>query len=293
MNVFLTFPLLIVLLTAPAVKGTAEIASQDRSAIDQIIGAKGTYVSDDATYKVVLPREAATSVQKYQTLSSNLGLNSWAAFTSAIHDPAALTGEFLLLDDEVNPVLSAALEAGLEVTGLAVSSVFDGPRLHTLNVTGRGSFQTLAAAFRKGLDEIVHVRHTMVARHVKSTHALLQFDSAIDGRPLDAILSMRGTTVAGVYKAAIGKRAILHGELISREMGITTWVSFSGKNEHAMAQGEFVEVTEDLQNVLKALRAREIYVESIRNHTLGEHPQFVFIRYWGQGPALELAKSIR
>ena len=70
---------------------------------------------------MVLPTEAATSVQKYQTLSPDLGLNSWAAFTSAIHDPAVLTGEFLLLEDEVKPVLSAALEAGLDVTRLSAS----------------------------------------------------------------------------------------------------------------------------------------------------------------------------
>jgi hypothetical protein len=76
-------------------------------------------------------------------------------------------------------------------------------------------------------------------------------------------------------------------------MGITTWLSVSGTNDRAVAHGEFVETPEDLQKVLKALRAKGINIDSIRNHTLGEHPQFIFVRFWGQGAALELAKAIR
>src|SRR5215472_9820459 len=109
MNGLRNFVALIALLIATAGRSAAEVPLQYRVAIDKIIGAKGTYVSDDAVYKVVLPREAATIVQDYQTLSPNFGLNSWAAFSSAIHEPAVLAGEFLLLNDEVNPVVSAAL----------------------------------------------------------------------------------------------------------------------------------------------------------------------------------------
>jgi Domain of Unknown Function (DUF1259) len=117
--------------------------------------------------------------------------------------------------------------------------------------------------------------------------------SAIDGGPLDAVLSMRGMVAGGVYKAAIGKRALLHGEQIGREMGMSTWVSFSGTNDNTLVQGEFVETGDDLKKVLIALRAKSINIASIRNHTLGEHPQLVFIQFWGQGRALELAKALR
>jgi len=51
---------------------------------------------------------------------------------------------------------------------------------------------------------------------------------------------MRGAVVGGVYKAAIGKRAMLHGEQIGREMGMSTWVNFGGTNDRALAHGEFV-----------------------------------------------------
>jgi len=93
-------------------------------------------------YKLVLPREEATIVWDYQTLSPNLGLNSWAAFKPGIHDQAMLTGELLLLDDEVDSVISAAIAAGLDVTGLGSSSIFNGPHLDALDINATGSFRT-------------------------------------------------------------------------------------------------------------------------------------------------------
>jgi hypothetical protein len=118
-------------------------------------------------------------------------------------------------------------------------------------------------------------------------------ESAIDGGPLDAILSMRGTVVGGAYRAAIGKKGVVNGEMVGREMGISTWISIGGANAHAIAQGEFVESPEDLQKVLRALRAKNISIESVRNHMIAEHPQFLFVRFLGQGSAVELAKALR
>ena len=135
-----------------------QVPQQVRVWIDRITGGQGAYFSDDQVYKVVVPREEATIVYDWQTLSPNLGLNSWAAFKSGIDGQAILTGQLLLLDDEVDSVISAALEAKLNVTGLASSSVFDGPRLSTLDVMANGTFEELAAGFRKCLDRIQEVR---------------------------------------------------------------------------------------------------------------------------------------
>ncbi len=93
-------------------------------------------------------------MQDYQTLSPNFGLNCWAAFTPAVYHQALLTGQLLLLDDEVNPVMSVALKSNLEITGLADSSVFNGLRLKTLDINGVGTYLQLATALRKTFDEI-------------------------------------------------------------------------------------------------------------------------------------------
>src|SRR5690242_3718492 len=157
----------------------AEVSQQARSSIDRVIGHKGTYVPEEGVYKITLPREEATIVQDYQRLSPNLGLNSWVAFTSGVHHEALLTGQFLLLDDEVNPLLDVVLNAGLDVTGVAASCSFDGPHLHTIDVIGLGSFPTLASAFRKGLDAIHNVRKTTALSPKRVPRQTIPVESAI------------------------------------------------------------------------------------------------------------------
>jgi hypothetical protein len=261
--------------------------------IDRTIGGKGAYMADDRTYKVVFPRSEVTFLQDYQTLSPSLGLNSWAAFSAAIHEEALLSGQFLLLPDEVNPLVGASLDAGLEVTGLAPSCLFEGACLYTLDISGRGTFQNLAISFRKGMDEISKTRRAEILAARRWTRPRVPVESAIDGGPLDAILSMRGTVVGGAYRAAIGKRGVVNGEMVGREMGVSTWISLGGTNARAIAHGEFVESPEDLQKVLRALRAKNISIESVRNHMVAEHPQFLFVRFLGQGSALDLARALR
>jgi hypothetical protein len=276
-----------------SVTSMAAVSEQTRASIDRVIGHKGSYIPEEGVYKILLPREEATIVQDYQKLSPNLGLNSWAAFASGVHHEAVLTGQFLLLEDEVNPVLDVVLDAGLDVTGLAASCSFDGPHLQMIDVTGVGSFPTLASAFRKGLDATQRVRRTTAASSKHASRPTIPIESAINAGPLDAVLSMKGTVTAGVYKAAIGTRTLLNGELVGREMGMSTWISVAGTNEHALAQGEFVESPNGLRKLLTALRARGLNISAIRNHTVGEHPQSIFIRFWGEGTAIQLAKAVR
>ena len=268
-----------------------QVPQQVRVSIDRITGGQGAYIPDDKVYKIVLPRTEATIVYDWQTLSPNLGLNSWVAIKPGIHTEAILVGQLLLLDDEVDAVISAALDSRLEATGLASSSVFDGPHLHTLDVSGTGGFQDLATGFRRCLDEIEQVRRTRGRPNVTAPNAPVE--SSIDPAPLDAVLSMKGVVIGGAYRAAIGSNALLRGEQVGQEMGMSTWISVGGTNERAVAHGEFIASSSDLQKVLKALRAKGLSITSIRNHTLGEHPQVVFVHFRGEGKAADLAGALR
>jgi hypothetical protein len=276
----------------------AEVSEQSRAAIDKIIGAKGTYASDEDVYKIVPPREAATSVWDYQTLSPNIGLNSWVAFISAVHHEALLTGQLLLLEDEVDPVMTAALDAGLNVTGLSDGSVFGGPRrggpqIKVLDVSGTGTYQDLASGFHNAFDQIRRTRADINRNTARYALPELSLDSAINAKPLNTILSMRGTVLGGVYRAVIGRRALLYGEPVGREMGISTWIAVSGTDSHAVAQGEFTATSDELHDLLKALRSKDFHVTTVRNHMADEHPQYLFVRFWKQGDAVELAKGLR
>ena len=281
------------LLLLIALVGRAAVPEGTRTLIDGIMQQKGSYVTDEGVYKFVIPREAAIIVQDYEAMSPNLGFNSWVAFSSAIHKEAVLTGELLLLPNEVDSVLSRALDAGLKITGLAESSTLIGRRLFALDFIGAGTFAGLAKAVRTTIDEIEAAGRLVAGTRRRPADPNLPEANAIDPRPLDDMLAMRGTISGSVYKAAIGRKALIGGEQIGREMGMSTWISISGTNNRALAHGELLATHDELQNVLKAFRSRGASVVSIRNHPIGEHPEMICVRYWKEGPALELAKLLR
>jgi len=153
------------------------ISQQARAALDRTLGTKGVYVDEESAHTFAFPRTDLSVHVGRQRLSPAQAPRAWATFSPSMHQEALVSGEIIVLEDEVNPAMSAALSGGLEVTGLGGTLLFDRPRL--------------------------------------------------------------------------------------------------------------------LARVLKALRARDFTVTSIRKHTVGEHPESLFIRVWKQAAALELAKGLR
>jgi hypothetical protein len=272
---------------------SAAVAPETREVIDRIMQRTGVYNTEEGVHKFVIPREAAVLLTDDEVLSPNLGMNSWVGFASAIHEEALVAGQLLLLEEEVNTVLSTVLVGKLQVTGLAPSFGFDGRRLYALDFTGTGEFRQLATDVRRSLDGIILAGRTATRASHHNTPVALPTKNAIDKDPINGILAMRGTIVGGVYRAAIGRKVLLGAETVGREMGMSTWVSFAGTNDRALTHIDLLATSEELQRVLTAACRVGMNVTSIRNHTLGEHPQLVFVHFWAEGTSVALAKAIR
>src|SRR5262245_2178499 len=215
----------------PAIPTTAQ------RSIERIIGVTGSYAANESVFKLRIPRpDIALSLQG-QRVMTGFPLESWVAFSPEIRGSGLVIGELQLLEEELNPVASAALDAGLEINGLANTMLFDQPRLLTLNLSGTGSFEKLAAAVRKCLDTIAAAHPSKTAAAVRSAFSKT---SAIEAAPIDAILSMKGSVANGVYRASIGQVTVLNNTPIAKEMGVSTSVVFSGTNQNAIVQGEIV-----------------------------------------------------
>ena len=76
-------------------------------------------------------------------------------------------------------------------------------------------------------------------------------------------------------------------------MGLTTWAAFSGSDELAAVDGDFIMTAEEVQPVLRALRKANIHVVALHNHMAGEQPAFYFTHFWGKGKAEELARGVK
>ncbi len=76
-------------------------------------------------------------------------------------------------------------------------------------------------------------------------------------------------------------------------MGLGTWAAFSGSDEAASIDGDFIMAAGEVQPVLRTLRDHGIHVVALHNHMIGERPPFYFMHYWGTGPAKKLAKAFK
>jgi hypothetical protein len=76
-------------------------------------------------------------------------------------------------------------------------------------------------------------------------------------------------------------------------MGLSTWAAFSGDQESAAVDGDFIMTGEEVKPVLRALRDHDIHVVALHTHMIGETPKFYFLHYWGIGHAKALAEGIR
>src|SRR5262245_35227049 len=284
------FALSLTFLYASAYAQIPPIASNVQRSIERIIGVSGSYAANESVFKIHIPRTDISLTLQGRRVTGGFSVESWVAFAPDIRSGGLVMAELQLREEEVNPVASAALDSGLDINGLANSMVFDQPRILTLNISGTGPFEKLASGIRKCLDAIAAAR---LSKSDAAVRPQFPMTSAIDAGLVDGILSMKGTVANGVYRASIGQISVLNNTPFGKEMGASTSVVFSGTNQNSMVQGEIVATGEQLQRVLKALRAKRLELVSIRNHTVAEHPQLLFIRFQGSGPVTDLARAVR
>src|SRR5436189_2432598 len=120
------------------------IAGLDTAAIEQVSGLKGQIIAEEKVFKIGKPRTDVKIQVDQFSMPPFMGLGSWAAFTPG-HGGAMMMGDTVLFEDEVNPVMSAAFEAGLDVTALHNHFFFDEPRVYFMHIGGMGDAKVLAA----------------------------------------------------------------------------------------------------------------------------------------------------
>jgi hypothetical protein len=280
----------LVLAAAPAL---AQPGKLDAAALEQATGIKPTYNARENVYKVARPRPSLAAIDGWK-IPPFLGTSSYAAFTPA--DQAGMVmvmGDNVLYEDEVAPAMDAALQNGLEVTALHNHFFYEEPRLYFMHISGMGSAGAMAAAVRKVLDAPQRVRAANATP--ASTYALprLPAENRIGAAPLDVIFGKSGEANNGMYKVSFARPVKMHGLPAGDAMGVNTWAAFAGTNQHAVVDGDFAVRENELQAVLKSLRGAGIHIVAIHQHMTGEEPRTVFLHYWGQGPAAQLAKAVR
>ena len=216
----------------------------------------------------------------------------WAAFTPAHNGQAMMMGDTVVFEDEVNPAMSAALNAGLEVTALHNHFFFDQPKVYFMHISGMGSTDQLATGVKKVYDKIAEIRASS-PMPATAFPGVIARDNKITPAPLEAVFGMKGQANNGMFKVVMGREAKMHGIVVTNQMGVNTWAAFAGSDDEAVVDGDFAMLEDELQPILKVMRAEDINIVAIHQHMTQEQSHYLFLHYWGKGKAVNLAKSIK
>ena len=121
----------------------------DTAAIDKAMGLKGN--ANGGVYQFSVPR-AETISEGGMTVPPSMGTATAVNFQPTGNGKAAVTGDFVLLGSEVNPVLKTLRQHGIEVTALHSHMIDDSPHLFFMHFWANDDAQRLAQGLRAALD---------------------------------------------------------------------------------------------------------------------------------------------
>src|SRR6266481_2139456 len=174
--------------------------------------------------KVNIPRsDLKITIQGVPTPTA-FGFGGWIAMTKGTDGSDVMMGDLVLLQEEVNPVMSALLDNGIDVTALHNHFFWDDPHVYFMHVHGMGKAADLACRVKPGLDLIGHV--TPLAPTPGSGTG-----TPLDTETLAKLIGHPGEPSGAVYKITVGRDDLgmkEHGALINARMGLNTWAEFVG-----------------------------------------------------------------
>lgn len=262
----------------------------DYAQVLKLVGKSGDYKAN--VLKVNVPRSDLHMTVGNLALPTPFGFGGWFAMTKGESGEEVMMGDLVLLQEEVNPVMSALLENGLEVTALHNHFFWDNPRVYYMHIHGHGKALDLAEHVKPALDLIGKGQTAPASQTASAANAKTTLDTA----RIAKIVGHEGEQNGAVYKITIGREDIKLKEMgatINSRMGLNTWAAFYGSNEDAAIAGDVAMLGSEVTPTLKALRSHGLNVVAIHNHMINTQPEVLFLHYWGRGPADKLATGFK
>jgi hypothetical protein len=279
---------LALLILCLAVTTPARAQEIDWKKVDETLGRTAAVASD--VHRYGFPRTDLMVTLDGVTIKPAFALGGWTAF-KPMHGGTMMMGDLVLLETEINPVMSKMIENGLEITAIHNHVLRGSSATFYMHIAGHGDPVKLAAAIRAGLAES---KTPLTAAPPASPPPAVDLDTAA----LDGIIGVKGQANGGVYQFNVPRRDPVteNGMTLAPvgPMGVAIAMNFqptgSGK---AAITGDFVLTANEVNPVIKALRTNGIEVTAIHSHMLDEQPRLIFMHFWANDDALKLARGLR
>jgi hypothetical protein len=204
--------------------------------VDAALGRKAT-VADDV-HRYGFPRTDLNVTLDGVTIKPALALGGWVALKPA-HGGAMIMGDLVLLESEINPVMTAMIKNGLEITAAHNHLLRANPATFYMHVAGHSDPERLATTLIQALQ-------------------------------------------GGMQIAPAGP------------MGVATGIGFQPTGDgKAAITDDFALTGDEVNPVIKGLRAAGIEVTAIHSHMLDKQPRLNFMHFWANDDAIKLAKGLR
>jgi hypothetical protein len=274
----------LMLTTSPEVFAQTNIRQLNVDGIAKAIGKEGDLTGE--MYKVSFPRSDLTVKAGNLVIKPALALVNWAAFMKS--DNTAITyGDLVLLEDEINPVISKLEDSGIELSALHNHLLHETPRVMYIHFVGRGDEVEMA----KGIREALAVTKTPLGSTPSGPETKPDLAKEIEG-----IIGYEGSMGGGVFHINVPRNDIhvaAMGTAIPGYMGMNTPLNFQLDGKNAAINGDFILRPAEVNPVIKVLRTNGIEIASVHNHMLDEEPRLIFLHFWAYGEAVDLAKGLK
>ena len=274
-------------LAAASVSALAQDVPSDYQDMLKFLDRKGDFKA--GVLKINVPRNDLKMTIQGVATPTPFGFGGWLSLTKTSEGTDVMMGDLVLLQDEVNPVMSALLDNGIEVIALHNHFFWDDPHVYYMHVHGLGKASDLARRVTPGLDLIGHVTAPAVV-------PMSATGTPLDTEKLTKIVGHPGEQSGAVFKITVGRDDLAmkdHGTAINARMGLNTWAAFLGTQEDAVVAGDVAMLESEVTLVLKSLRKNGLDVVAIHHHMTEEQPLVIFLHYWGRGPAEKLANAFK
>ncbi len=264
----------------------------DWQKVDEAIGRKPAVVSGDV-HRYGFPRSDLSVTLDGVSIKPALALGGWVAF-KGMGNQAMIMGDLVLLETEINPVMAKMIENGIDITAVHNHLLRANPATFYMHVGGRGDAVKMATALRAALAESKTPPAPPSPPAASAQPPAVDLDTA----QLDQIIGAKGQANGGVYQFGVPRRdpVTMDGMTLAPAgpLGVASGIGFqSTGNGQAAITGDFVMTADEVNPVIKALRANAIEVTALHSHMLGEQPRLFFMHFWANDDAIKLAKALR
>ena len=272
---------------ALAIAAAANAQEIDWKKVDATMGRTAT-VSGEA-HRWGFPRSDLQVTVDGVAVKPSLALGGWAAFLP-MRGEAMVMGDLVLLETEINPVMAKLLEGGIDITAVHNHLLRANPETFYMHIGGHGDPVKMAEAIRSALA----LSKTPLNPPAAAPTPAPAID--LDTAQLDQIIGAKGRANGGVYQFNVPRRDPIteSGMTVPTAMGSANAINFqpTGGGKAAIT-GDFVITGDEVNPMLKALRANGIEVTALHSHMLTEQPRVFFMHFWANDDALKLAKGVR